>query len=381
MSNILIYLLLSLQFTVLGFLGANPEPSRPQEPKRPFPYQEEEVFFENAEAGITLAGTLTFPSTGSSFPAVVLIHGSSPLDRDETLFTHKPFLVWADYLTRHGIAVLRYDKRSVGKSTGNYASATSLDFADDAIAGVNYLKTRSEINPLQIGLIGHSEGGLIAPMAGLKSKDIAFMVLMAGPHVKFEEIIYEQGELLLKAAGADDQMIAKNRKVQEALFAILKQESDRAVAEKKLRETIAKYLAELSDAQKKLSTANFGQLESLVHFLNSDWMRFLLTYDPAETLRQTKVPVLALNGELDLQVSLKQNLPPIAKALAEGGNGDFTLIALPQINHVFQHCKTGAIAEYAQIEETIDPQVLDLMADWILKKTKTYRADSDKLLR
>lgn len=190
-------------------------PRRPQEPQKPFPYKEEEAAYDNLKAGIKLAGTLTLPKTGGPFPAVVLITGSGPQDRDEALLGHRPFLVLADYLTRQGIAVLRYDDRGVGKSTGEFAKATSADFATDVLAGVEYLKTRQEINPKQIGLIGHSEGGLIAPMVATRSSDVAFMVLMAGPGISGEEILYLQGALIARANGTAETAIAKNLALQK----------------------------------------------------------------------------------------------------------------------------------------------------------------------
>jgi len=183
------------------------EVRRPQEPKKPYPYKEEEVVYENKEAGITLAGTLTLPRQECPFPAVLLISGSGPQDRNETLLGHRPFLVLADYLTRRGIAVLRVDDRGVGESTGNISQATSEDFATDVLAGIEYLKNRKEINPMQIGLIGHSEGGFIAPMVAVQSPDVAFIVLMAGTGLTGEEILYLQGELMARAEGASEEAI------------------------------------------------------------------------------------------------------------------------------------------------------------------------------
>jgi hypothetical protein len=345
-------------------------PKRPQEPKPPYPYREEEVSYDNTTAqGVRLAGTLTLPKTQGPFPAVLLITGSGPQDRNESLLGHKPFLVLADHLTRQGIAVLRVDDRGAGKSTGKFGESTSADFASDALAGVAYLKSRPEINPQQIGLIGHSEGGLIAPMVAAKSKDVAFIVLMAGPGVTGEEILYEQAALMARAAGADAEAVAKNRKVQEQMFAILKTEKDSAAAEIKLKEVTAAQLRQFSDEERKKAEASSAAIEAQINQVNSPWFRFFLTYDPRPTLRQVKAPVLAVNGELDLQVAPKQNLPEIEKALKAAGNRDYKIIELTRLNHLFQTAQTGAFAEYEKIEETISPTALNAISDWILGRT------------
>ncbi|HWQ32377.1 MAG TPA: alpha/beta hydrolase [Blastocatellia bacterium] len=352
--------------------GVKPKepPKRPQEPKPPYPYREEEVSYENKAAeGVRLAGTLTLPKSQGPFPAVLLITGSGPQDRNEALLGHKPFLVLADHLTRQGIAVLRVDDRGIGKSTGKFSLATSEDFASDALAGIEYLKSRPEINPKQIGLIGHSEGGLIAPMVAAKSKDVAFIVLMAGPGVTGEEILYEQGALMSRAAGAKEDAIEENRKTQAAMFAIVKSEKDAAAAEKQLREMFAKQLAELPEEQRKQAIASQAAIEAQIKQVNSPWFRYFLTYDPRPTLRQVRIPVLAVNGELDLQVPPKQNLPEIDKALKAAGNRDYKLVELPKLNHLFQTAQTGGFAEYEKIEETISPTALNTISDWILART------------
>jgi uncharacterized protein len=232
------------------------------------------------------------------------------------------------------------------------------------------LQTRKEINAQQIGLIGHSEGGMIAPLVALKSPAVAFLVLLAGPGVTGEEILYEQARLIMLAEGGTEADAARNRKLQEKMFAVVKAEKDPAAAEKKLRAVAAASIADMSEAQKKAADANPGAILVQVKAVNTPWFRFFLTYDPRPTLRQIKVPVLALNGELDLQVSPKQNLPEIAKALRAGGNKKFQTIELPKLNHLFQTTKTGGLNEYAKIEETIAPTALTLISDWIAKQTK-----------
>ncbi len=349
-----------------GTVATLAPPKRPQTPVKPYPYDEEEITFENKAANITLAGTLTLPRTKAPFPAVVLITGSGPQDRNESLMGHQPFLVLADHLTRQGIAVLRFDDRGVAKSKGKFSTATSEDFATDVLAGVEYLKTRKEINIKKIGLIGHSEGGMIAPMCAVKSPDIAFLVLMAGPGVTGEEILYVQGALIARAEGASEADIAQSRKFQEQSFALLKTEKDPAITEKKLREIVAAAVATVSEAQKKMvETALIAQAKSV----NTPWFRFFLTYDPRPALRQLKIPVLAINGEVDLQVPPKQNLPEIAKALKAGGNKKSQTVELPKLNHLFQTAQTGGVSEYSKIAETIAPTALTQISDWIVKQT------------
>jgi fermentation-respiration switch protein FrsA (DUF1100 family) len=353
------------------------EPNRPQEPKGPCPYAEEEVGYENKKAGVKLAGTLTLPRSKGPFPAVLLITGSGPQDRDETLFGHKPFKLIADYLTRRGIAVLRVDDRGVSKSTGNHAKATTLDFAEDVEAGVAYLKSRTDINAREIGLLGHSEGGVIAPMVAARSKDIAFIVMLAGTGVNGEQVLYTQGQAILKAMGAPDRSLARQRTMQEILFQTMKREPDNGVAEKVVREAWAKEMAKLTEDEKKQAGAMNAALDAQLKRVLSPWFRFFLTYEPVGALQKVQCPVLALNGEKDLQVDPKINLEAIARALKAGGNKDFTTVELPKLNHLFQTCKTGTVAEYGQIEETIAPVALERIADWIAKHT-TAKAEVAK---
>jgi hypothetical protein len=346
------------------------ELKRPQEPKPPFPYATEEVTFENTKAGAKLAGTLTLPRGDGPFPATVLISGSGQQDRDETLMGHKPFLLLADYLTRRGIAVLRYDDRGVGKSTGQFAAATSVDFAEDVQAAVEFLKSRKEIDPRAIGLTGHSEGGMIAPMVAAKSKDMAFIVLLAGPGLVGEEILYLQGQAILKAMGVPADKLAQQREMQRRIFTMVKEEKDSAAAEKKLKEIIDAEVAKLSEAEKKLAGGMLDAAGAQAKMVLTPWFRYFLTYDPRPTLMQVQCPVLALIGEKDLQVPPKENLPAIEQALKAGGNRDFTAKELPGLNHLFQNCKTGAVTEYGDIEETFAPSALELITEWIQKRTK-----------
>jgi uncharacterized protein len=334
------------------------EVKRPQEPVRPYPYLEEDVSYLNANAvGVTLAGALTEPRGAGPFPAAILIAGSGPHDRDELVFGHRPFLVIADYLTRHGIAVLRYDKRGIGKSTGAYAAATSDDFASDAEAGIAYLKTRKEIDPRCIGLIGHSEGGLIAPLVAVQDPTVAWIVLLAGPGLPGADILIAQEGLIGKAAGAGEAAITQNQDMNRKIFAVIMAEKDPAVMTQKAEAIMA--------AQEPGSSMTPAQRAALVQQVTSPWFREFLSYDPRPTLEKVHCPVLALNGSNDLQVPSDQNLPAIRIALTKGGNKDFQVKEMTGLNHLFQHSPTGAVSEYQTIEETFSPDALDIMTTWI----------------
>lgn len=333
--------------------------NRPQTPKPPFSYLSKEVEYVNPVSGFKIAGTLTLPENGEKYPAVILISGSGAQDRDETIFEHKPFFVIADYLTRRGIAVLRLDDRGVGGSEGKTSEATSKDFAGDVIAGIEFLKKQSEINPSKIGLIGHSEGGIVAPMVASLSNDPAFVVLLAGPAFVGEQIIYEQGKLINIQAGMSEEQAELYRKSQEAIFDIIKNEPDAAWRTEKLKEVISNGMYNMMDDDLK------SQIDNQVKTVDNNWFKFFLSYDPYPALTKLTCPVLALNGEKDLQVSPKTNLPAIEKALTEGKNQQFKTVEIPGVNHLFQNCTTGAITEYGEIEETISPRVLEILNDWI----------------
>jgi hypothetical protein len=328
---------------------------RPQNPAKPYPYHDEDVSYENKLQTVTLAATLTIPPGKGPFPAVVLITGSGPQDRDESLLGHKPFLVLSDYLTRHGIAVLRADDRGTAKSTGDFSTATTADFATDTEAGIAYLKTRAEIDPHKIGLIGHSEGGIIAPMIAARNPDVAFIVMMAGSGVPGDEILVAQVQAIAESSGKTHEEAVKTAAKQREILALVKSEKDPAVLEKELKEKLS---GEGLEAQAGIE----------IKALTSPWFRYFMAYDPATALRKVTCPVLAINGEKDMQVPPKQNLPAIRKALEQAGNKHFEVDELPGLNHLFQTAKTGSPAEYASIEETISPVALDKMSNWILKQ-------------
>jgi fermentation-respiration switch protein FrsA (DUF1100 family) len=271
------------------------------------------------------------------------------------LLGHKPFLVLSDYLTRHGIVVLRADDRGTGKSTGEFKTATTADFATDTEAGIAYLKTRAEVDPHKIGLIGHSEGGVIAPMIAARNKDVAFIVMMAGTGVPGDQVLVAQGEAIEVASGKSSEEAAKNATKETEILTLVETEKDKAALEKQLKEKLAGQIPE-------------AQIGLQIEQATSPWFRYFLTYDPATALRKVTCPVLAINGSLDKQVLPDQNLPAIRKALEEGGNKHFEVDELPGLNHLFQTAKTGAPAEYAEIEETMSPAALEKISTWIVKQ-------------
>lgn len=345
----------------MGKVAALPVAQRPQEPKPPFPYDTQSVAFESVQ-GVKLSGTLTTPRGAGPFPAVVLVTGSGPQNRDEELLGHKPFLVIADYLARHGIAALRYDDRGTAKSTGNFATATSVDFANDAAAAVHFLQSAPRIAKNRIGIVGHSEGGLIAPMVAARSKDVAFIVLLSGPGIPGDSILLLQQALIAKATGAPQTAIDRAATVNRQLYAAVKNAKDSADAVAKINEVVAKVLADATPAERQLGEQ---QLNSARSQLLSPWMRYFLTYDPRPTLQKVHVPVLALGGMRDLQVPANVDLPAIKAAVEAGGNKNVRIVELPGLNHLFQTATTGSPTEYGSIEETFSPAALEIIANWI----------------
>lgn len=344
---------------------------RPQEPEAPFPYRVEDVTFANGDAGIELAGTLTLPEGRGPFPAVALISGSGPQNRDEELLGHRPFLVLADHLTRAGIAVLRYDDRGVGSSGGDFAAATSQDFAGDALAAIRYLESRTEVAPDRTGLVGHSEGGLVAPMASNRSDAVDFVVLLAGTGLTGEEILYLQGRLIAEADGAEPEAVAENQAVQEKIFAALKEEESLEAARERMDRVLGEAIAGMSEEER--AAAGVGDnperwKERQIEQVSTPWFRFFLTYDPVPALEKLDVPVLAVNGEKDLQVPPRENLSAIRAALERGGNPDHSVKELAGLNHLFQEADSGSPLEYGKIEQTMSPTLLDLVSTWILER-------------
>ena len=337
--------------------SANKAFKRPQEPKEPFSYYKENIKFENKSERIFLAGTLTLPKKEGVYPAVILISGSGPQNRNEEILGHKPFLVLADYLTKKGFAVLRYDDRGVGKSEGDFSTATSADFATDVESAFAYLKTRKEINTKKIGLIGHSEGGLIASMVASKNKDIRFIILLAGPGLRGDKLLLLQKEKIERAMGTPESEILQGQKVFSELYQMM--------AEKKEGSQLKNYLTNQKDLPLKE-----GDINAVVNQLNSNWMRYYINYDPATALSKTKCALLALNGENDLQVAFRENLDTIKNASSKAKNNNTTFKSYPKLNHLFQNSVSGSPSEYQTIEETFSPMVLQDVADWMLLQTK-----------
>ncbi|MCH2135098.1 MAG: alpha/beta hydrolase [Phycisphaerales bacterium] len=340
-------------------------PRRPQLPQPPFPYEAHEISVKHPE-GHTLAGTLTVPHGEGPFPAAVLISGSGAQDRDETLMGHKPFLVIADDLTRNGIAVLRFDDRGVGGShagTSDLSDDTSIDFASDVELLVDHLRTRADIDGMKIGLIGHSEGGLIAPIVAAKRQDaVHFLVLLAGPGVPGIEILPAQMRALLLGDGEDPELVEKMVAQMTALLEAIRAEAPRETVQARARELIRTQMS-LSPGTADMEI-DATTVDEKLAAVGHPWMRAFLEIDPAEYLEQVRCPVLALNGTLDLQVLVDQNLPAIESVLQSNGV-DVTAHRLEGLNHLFQPATNGTIDEYARIEVTFDPATLELISTWI----------------
>lgn len=328
-------------------------PKRPQTPQAPFDYNIKEVTFRNASANINLAGTLTIPADCQQCPAVVLVSGSGPQDRDETLMGHKPFWVIADHLTRHGIAVLRFDDRGVGASEGDFKSATSADFMTDAVAAVAFLKGQVALDPAKIGVLGHSEGGLIAPMVAAETADLGFIVSLAGPGMAGKDLLPDQVRLITAASGASEEETAQAYAQSKKACTLIAESTDEA----QLRQALTPILEE----QGLSGTV----LENTLNQYTTPWFRYFMQCDPVVYWKQVQCPVLALNGAKDLQVPADDNLAGIVNALKAGNNPPVTTKKMEGLNHLFQQSETGAPSEYATIEETFSEEALMLIINWI----------------
>lgn len=361
-------LVLSIALTV--YFSNKPSKKKPQEPSKPYGYHSEDVTFQNTEANITLVGTLTLPSKEGSYAAVILITGSGPQNRDEEVFGHKPFLVISDYLTKKGIAVLRYDDRGFAQSTGDFKSGTSLDFATDVESAIAYLKTRKEIDKNKIGLVGHSDGAMIAPIVAAKSQDVDFIVLLAGPGIQGSKLLMMRSELMGRAIGMSEAEIQESKKINEKKFEIISRSKD----PRTLKADLTKYSKENSEnipshvIPPGMTKEQF--VAAQIDEITSPWFIYFLNYDPAPTLEKVTCPVLALNGAKDVQVPSQENLTAISNALKRGGNDSVTIKEIPKLNHFFQECKTCSLSEYATIDQTFSPIALTEISDWILKQLK-----------
>lgn len=342
--------------------GSVPTRARPQLPAKPYPYREEEVSFSSAP-GVTLAGALTLPPGKGPFPAAVLITGSGPQDRDEQLLGHRPFLVLADHLTRRGIAVLRYDDRGFAKSTGRFMEATSSDFAVDAGAAVALLRARKDIDGAKVGLIGHSEGGMIGPMVAAKDPRIGFVVLMAGPGVRSRDLMNAQRRAVARVWGLSGDAVERDDLAVARIDAVLAENPDWEAA----KVEAARLLGEASAAAGVAPEVLMARSTMLF----TPWYREFIAYDPRPNLEKLRMPVLAVNGANDVQVVASQNLPAIREALK--ANPDATIVELPGLNHLFQTSATGDTREYGRIEETFAPAALKTIGDWVVAKTGAGR--------
>lgn len=343
---------------------------RPQQPQAPFAYEVENIKFTNADRSITFGGTLTYPKDKGTFPAVVLITGSGQEDRDETVFGHKPFWVIADHLSRNGFAVLRVDDRGIGETTGHIG--TSADYAQDALAAVAYLKTRRDVNKKKIGLIGHSEGGMIAPLAAMASKDVKFIVSLAGVGVSGKDLLLQQSDDILKKSGTNETYRGYIHSLNETLYDVVLRSPLEGDIQDSLQFAFDQWLKAQPDAVlgqtgfkgelgRKSVTRQFGTM-------NSVWYRYFLKYDPQPILSQIKIPVLALNGSKDLQVAAKPNLEGFEKGLTAAGNKNFKIVELPDLNHLFQKCQKCTMAEYGLLEETFSMDALGIMTAWLKER-------------
>ena len=351
---------------------------RPQTPKPPFTYQPEDVLYFNADKSIQFAATFTYPAktADKKYPAVILLTGSGQQDRDETIFEHKSFAVIADYLTRQGIAVLRVDDRGKGKTTGDFAKSTSADFALDAEAGINYLKSRSETDTFNLGIIGHSEGGMIAPIVAAKRKDIKFIVLLAGPAIPIINLMETQSVDVAAASGVPAKNLELYRPLYKNMVVAIIPQKDAAVATKNATDVFNNWQNKIPASVVKNTTgvtdekSKAAYIAAFVKQLQQPWFNYFMQFNPADYLSKVLCAVLALNGEKDIQVAAAPNLAAINKILTANKNRHFKTQAIPGLNHLFQHCNKCSVDEYGELEETFAPEVLQIMGDWILGVVK-----------
>ena len=327
--------------------------ARPQDPQPPFNYRIEEVAFRNEKEGFDLTGTMTIPEGDGPFPAMVLISGSGQQNRDEELMNHRPFWVIADYMARHGVAVLRYDDRGIGGSGGDVYNSTSMDFSYDAEAAFDFLRNQKLIDASKVGILGHSEGGIINFMVASRRTEVAFLVSLAGPAVNGIEMLKEQQKAILRASGMTEEAIQFSSNTNAQMFDIIANSKDRVEADSLLRQLVKGwgYNEELT--------------EQTVSQMTMPWMYYFMKYDPTEAIVKTNCPALLLNGSKDLQVLASQNLPAYEKIIADNGKTNLTVRELPDLNHLFQHCETGSPNEYFTIDETISPEVLEIIEGFV----------------
>ncbi|RYY71012.1 MAG: alpha/beta hydrolase [Chitinophagaceae bacterium] len=351
------------------------KPKRPQTPKPPFSYKSIDLSFENKDRSIKYGGTLTLPDTSGikKYPAVILISGSGPQDRDETIFGHKPFAIIADELSKKGFAVLRLDDRGTGKTTGNHAIANSADFANDTEAALDYLLQNKFIDVAHVGLIGHSEGGQIAPMVAAKRKEIKFIVLLAGPGIPGLDLLTEQNVAIVKSSGVDAAVAEQYGLLFKKLSSAIIASKDSAAAVENGITVLQNW--QVPDSVKTLfkvdkAAGRKTYMKEMVAALYNPWFRYFLQYDPADNLKKLSCAVLALNGSKDLQVLPASNLEGIKKALQQSKTSNYEIKEIPQLNHLFQTCRQCSLDEYSTLEESFSPVALEIMSTWLLKQVK-----------
>lgn len=340
------------------------------------PYKQEEVTITNGP--VTLAGTLTLPEGPGPFPAVVMITGSGSQNRDEEVFGFKPFRLIADHLTRNGVAVLRCDDRGIGGSKGDVASATTADFAGDVAAELAYLRGRKDIAAGKLGLIGHSEGGVIAPMVAAKDHGLAFIVMMSGPAVRGDKVIIEQSRLIAKADGESDQSVAENAAAEEKLLSMISGKAADKEIESFLASVIGKAYDRMPAEQRKAAgdreTFVKTQVKGQMAAVGSPWFRYFIAFEPAPILAQVKCPVLAFYGEKDLQVPTAQNAPVIQEIFRKSANRGLTIKIMPDANHLYEKAGNGSPTEYAKLDKVFVPGFLDTLSGWIKATIKQGRS-------
>lgn len=338
--------------------------NRPQTPQPPYSFDEEEVTVTSKDGRTTLSGTLTLPRKEGRFPAVVLVSGSGQQNRDEEIFQHKPFLVIADFFARHGIAVLRYDDRGVGLSTGDAAKATTLDFADDARGAFDFLRKHHRIDRKRVGIAGHSEGALIAQIVAAQCRKVSFIAFLGGQGCSGAEVLLQQNRRIFELQGVADTLVEKRIACMREFFVVADTMGPKGKMIPALQEVISRNCPGLAQSQLEVVGLNKKSLFGWSQQLQLPWFKTFLKLTPADYLPKVKCRILAIGGEKDLQVPAKENLALIKKL--SGGRADVHL--MPSLNHLFQHCTTGLPDEYLTIEETISPKVLEILADWILEK-------------
>ena len=339
---------------------------RPQDPTD-FPYLREEVSFRNSKANIVLSGTLTLPKDKKAGKIVILISGSGPQNRDEEVFNQRPFLVWSDWLTKQGIGVLRYDDRGVGKSTGQFSEATSLDFADDVESAIDYLRSREDLKNISIGLIGHSEGGMIAPIVASRNSNVDFIVMLAGPGIPIDQLLVRQVEDIMILESVPENIIHLTVGTFKKSLSYLKDNSfqNKEQVAEGLREILKAEYAKYPEGTEEKSKPEI-KIEMEVKQLANNWFRYFVSYIPSEYLKSVSCPVLALNGTLDCQVNYKSNLAAIQEALENADNKSVVIEPMEGLNHILQRAETGAVSEYGKIDETINPAALLKVSSWII---------------